>query len=520
MLRNKAIWLLLGIQLFISCSKTSEDVGFFDESILSISTFLEQNNEDFSRYWQVLQSTGLYHTLNAFNPLGDGYTLFLPTDEAFNRYIEKNEKYGTFEELINDTGHLYLLSRYHLVNRAFPTNEFPYGALPDSTATGDYLTIGIVTSGDSSLYTINNSAPVSIYDIETTNGYIQVIDEVLEPLSFNSYQWLANTDGYSILASAFEATGLKDTMDIFRLSNSGQRIKNAYTVFAEHDSIYHRSGISSFEDLVDRVHTPGDALNDPEGGLYQFAAYHMLEGSYFLDAFEGTSNYNSYAVYPVLIQAGLEIRLNAGVDSFRLEISGNDTTLINYIGVYFTESNINTKNGPIHLISEVMELYQPARSTRTFQFLEDPKILESSKTTGTYEFVDPDLFELIWWGGTERLIYIKGSGSDNSAHSRDYIELEEKFDFSYIMPKIMPGRYQVQIRADAFGQENATIQVRVDGKRMGGNINLTSGGNGNNPFNIFNIGIIEFASYDEHLLEVSSLIPGIMRLDYVRFVPE
>ena len=519
-IKTVSILLISGIFLLTSCKKTMNETGFFDENVLSLATFIEKNQEEYSRFWELVQATGLYHTLNAYNPHGDGFTLFLPTDEAFDRYIQENDNYSSFEDLIQDSDFTSLLCRYHLVNRSFISNEFPYGALPDSTATGDYLTIGIEVQGDSSLYTVNNSAPVIVIDIEATNGYIQVIDEVLEPISFNSYEWLNNTDGYSILSSAFDLSGLKDTMDIYKISSTGQLIKNGYTVFAEHDSIFQRNGIFSIEDLIDRVHTPGYELNDPEGGLYQFAAYHMLEGRYFLDAFQGASNYNSYAVYPVAINAGLEIRINAGVDSFRFEISGADTTLINYIGVYFQESNVNTKNGPVHFITEMMELYQPGRSQRTFQFLEDPKILEASRNVGSYEFVDHDLLELIRWEGPESLIYVKGSSSDNNAYSRDYIDLTGSFDFEYDMPKIMPGRYTVEIRTDAYGNENATIQVRIDGKRMGGNINLTSGGSSANPFSNFTLGIIEFTRYEGHLLEVNSLIPGVMLLDMIRFTPE
>ena len=518
----KALSILLaaGAVFIVSCKKSTLETGFFDEDVLSIATFLENHQDEYSRYWQVMQASGLYHTLNAYNPHGDGFTLFLPTDDAFERYIQQDDRYDKFEDLINDSEFLWLLSRYHLVNRSFLTTEFPYGALSDSTATGDFLTIGIEVLEDSSRYTINNSAPVIIYDIETTNGYIQVIDEVLEPILYNSYEWLANTEGYSILSTAFEITGIKDTMDIFRLSPSGQRVKNGYTVFAEHDSIYQRNGIFTFDDLVDQVHTPGYELDDPDGGLYQFAAYHLLEGRYFLDAFEGNSNYNSYAVYPVAISAGIDIRLNPGVDSFRLEISGSDTLLINYIGVFYQESNVNTKNGPVHFITEIMELFQPFRSTRTFQFREDPVIDESYKNVGDYEFVDHDQLELIRWDGPERLLYVKGSSSDNRAWNNDYIELDGNFDFEYDMPKIMPGRYLVEIRTDAYGGDNATIQVWIDGKRMGGNINLVSGGNNNNPYNLFGLGIIEFTSYEGHLLKVSSLIPGIMRLDGIRFTPE
>jgi uncharacterized surface protein with fasciclin (FAS1) repeats len=519
-IRTVFVILLTGSLMFSSCKKDTIVTGFFDENVLSIATFLENNKEEYSKYWDIIQTTGLYHTLNAYNPNGDGFTLFLPTDDAFDRYIQQNDKYESFEALLEDVEFLWLLSRYHLVNRMFLSNEFPYGALPDSTSTGDYLTIGIEVKGDSSHYTVNNVAPLEELDIETTNGYVQIISEVLEPISYNSYEWLKYVEGYSILASALEYSGLKDTMNIYKTSSTGELIKNAYTVFAEHDSIYERNGIYTFDDLVDRVHTPGYELDDPDGGLYQFAAYHLLEGSYFLDAFEGSSNYNSYAVYPVSVSAGLDIRLNAGVDTFRYVITGADTTVINYVGVYYQESNVNTKNGPIHFVDQILELFQPRRSDAYFQFLEDPKILEASRNQGTYEFVDPDIFELISWDGTERLIYEKGTQANNRARSGDYIELEGKSTFAYNMPKIMPGRYQVRIRAHANDNQNATIQVRIDGKRIGGNVNLTSGGNSANPFSEFTLGIIEFTSYEGHLLETSALIPGSMKLDYVRFIPE
>lgn len=518
--RYISFFLLAGILIVTSCKKESLETGFFDESVLSISTYLEQNKENYSKFWQILESTDLYHTLNAYNPLGEGYTLFLPSDEAFDRYIQQNDKYSSFEELLADADFSRLLGRYHLVNRSMLTNEFPYGALPDSTATGDYLTIGIEVQGDSSKYKVNNKAPIIILDIETSNGYIHVIDEVLEPISFNSYEWLYNMEGYSILAQALEYTGLKDTMGIYRYNSAGQLIKNGYTVFAEHDSIFNRNGIFTFDDLVDKYHTPEYELDDPDGGLYQFAAYHLLEGRYFLDAFQGSSNYNTYAVYPVAVNAGIDIRLNPGVDSFRVDIAGTDTSLVNYIEVYYQESNVNTKNGPIHFITQVMELFQPRRSERVFQFLEDPLILESSRNEGTYEFVDPNLFELLWWTGPEELVYVKGSEGSNNAHNLDYIQLDRNFRFSYIMPKIMPGKYSVDIKAEAFSSNNATIQIWIDGKRMGGNLNLTSGGTNNNPYAFFTIGIIEFSIYEEHLLEIKSLIPGVMNLDIVRFIPE
>ena len=522
--RNISLLLVAGFFLFTSssCKKVPlADVGFFDENILSISTFLEKNKEEYSKYWQILQTTDLYPTLNAYNPLGDGYTLFLPTDAAFDRYLEQNkDKYSNFDSLLADQAFVRLLGRYCIVNQSLRTTDFPYGALQDTTATGDFLTVGIEIQGDSSYYKINNSAPLVIYDIETTNGYIQVIDEVLEPISFSSYDWLVYMQDYSILAQAFEYSGLKDTMGIFRYNTEGKLIKNGYTILAEHDSIFNRNGIFTFEDLVAKYHTPGYALDDPEGGLYQFAAYHLLEGRYFLDAFTGNSNYNSFALYPVSINAGIDIKINIGVDSFGMVIEGADTSIINYIGIFYEQSNVNTKNGPIHFINQIMEYFEPARSNSTYQFLEDPLIVESAKIEGTYEFVDPNLFEFIWWTGPEKLTYVKGSAGSNKAWNLDFIELRETFKFSYITPKIMPGKYIVNLRADAFNSNNATIRIWIDGKKMGGNLSLTSGGTSSDPYKAFTIGTVEFTSYKEHILEINSLIPGTMKIDYLQFIAQ
>ncbi|MCK4751682.1 MAG: fasciclin domain-containing protein, partial [Bacteroidales bacterium] len=440
--------------------------------------------------------------LNAYNPSGNGFTLFLPSDDAFISYIQENDKYNTFEDLLNDRSFSGLLGRYHIVNKSIRTTEIPYGALSDSTATGDYLTISIEISEDTALYKVNNTATLIAHNIEVSNGHIHVLDNVLEPITYNSYEWLENREGYSILSGVLNLTGLKDTMGIYTTSASGQPVRNSYTVLAEHDSIFRNAGINNLDDLVNKYATPGLEPNDPENMLYHFAAYHLLEKSYFLDAFI-TRNYNTYAFSPVSINAeGLDIRINTGVDTFGLEIIGTDTTWIDYIGFNYLESNINTKNGPIHVINQVMELFQPRRTERFFQFLEDPVIWEKSQIDGTHEFVDPDQFEVIWWEGPESIKYVKSSSSpEGQPVSGDFLEIEGNFTIQYTMPKIMTGIYKVQLRIEARNSENATIQVSLDGTRIGSNFSLISGGTYNYPYYDFEIGTVELTEYSKHTIE-------------------
>ncbi len=519
MIRN-LIFLIIAVPVIFSCDKSSERV-FFADDLVAIADFIIENKETYSKFYDIMITGDLKDPLNAYNPFGNGFTLFLPTDEAFDRYIKNSEKYNSFNDLLNDVDFVRELGRYHLVQIELRSNEFPYGALPDTTSSGDLLTIGFSSSLDTTIYKVNNVAPIIEINLEMLNGYIHVISEVLEPVSFTGLQWLQQQDEYSILSGALEITGLNDTLGLYRKTGNNQLVKNEYTIFAEHDSIYHRNGINSLDDLIEKYHTPGTLYTEPENGLYQFAAYHILEGSHFLVDFDGSSNYNTLANYPVSIQSGLEVQINTGVDTFRLVYSDTDTTAITHISIYYQQSNVLTKNGAIHFLTDVMELYTLIpRSERTFQFLEEPIINSDSKQANTYEYVDVNEFEFITWSGPEAITYTKSSSSSERAWSNDYLEIEGNFVIEYTMPKILPGKYQLQVATNALSLLNATIVVSLDGKRMGGNFDLTKGGTGNNPYFSFKIGIVEFVKYSGHTIKVESLLPGRMIWDGVLFVPE
>jgi len=512
--------LISGLTFMLSCEKNVDRTGFFTPDMYSISTYLEHNRDAYSMFYEMIEQSNLYYTLNAYNPDGVGYTLFLPSNPALERYIEESDSYASFQDLLEDREFVNLLSRYHLLNRSVRSSDFPYGALPDSTASGDYLTITIDVSDDTTLYMVNNSAPISGLDIETNNGYIHILDEVLDPITQTSYQWLKEQDGFTILSQLFEITGLKDTMGLYRSNEAGMLMKNSYTVLAEPDSVFQRSGIRNIDDLVEKYASPGLDYTDPDNLLYQLAAYHLLEGSYFLDAFEGSSNYNSYAVYPVNISAGLEIKVNPGVDTFGYAISGIDTTLIDFISIFYQQSNENTKNGPIHFISQVMDLYKPLRSERTFQFMEEPLLKAASLTNGVTEFLNPELFDIIYWEGTDRILYTRSSVNGEFPLGGDYLTIEGKFSIRYEMPKILPGLYRVELGVEGNYGQNATIRVYMDGKRMGSNFDLTQGGTGNKPFVSLPVGSVDFGVYEEHEILITTLIPGALRWDFVRFIPE
>ena len=294
---------------------------------------------------RLLDEVGLLSTLGAYNPYGEGYTLFLPTDEAIDHFIQQNQDYGNFEELLLDTGFIGTLTRYHIVNGNVHTDEFPYGALTDRTLTGDRLTIGFYTDGENPLYKINDAAPIIKPNLEMTNGYIHVISEVLQKKDISGYDWLQQQDDYSILAQAMELSEIQERLWM-----------DEYTIFAEHDSIYHRNGIMNIEDLINRIAFPGIPDSNPADSLYQFTAYHILYGDYYLNDLDlGSNEYWTLDYETLVIDVGQEIRINPGVDTFEIVISeSGDTTVIDHIRLVLEECNNMTNTGPVHSISDLL----------------------------------------------------------------------------------------------------------------------------------------------------------------------
>ena len=58
---------------------------------------------------------------------------------------------------------------------------------------------------------------------------------------------------------------------------------------------------------------------------------------------------------------------------------------------------------------------------------------------------------------------------------RDYMVLEGDFTVSFEIPKIVQGNYTVHLQADFINALNAVVEVFIDGKPVGGSVDLTRG---------------------------------------------
>jgi len=511
-----AIFLVGGL---FSCSKPEITANFEDQDKLSIYDYLVVNSDKYSSFLRIMDAGKISLTLSAYNPNGTGYTLFLPDNETIDKFILESERFSTLDELASDTAYVRIFSRYHIVDMSISTNDFPFGALPEYTLTGDLLTVSFVNEQDTSYYKINNQSPVVLQNVELSNGYVHVINTALTPVIYTTYGWIEQHAGFSILKDAIDITGLKESFNI----NVKDNIEgvSSFTFLAEADSIFNKRNINSVTDLANLISPGNTDYTNTTNPLNNFVRYHQITDTRFLDNFvDVTTNYSTYSEIPLNINGnGLDIAINKGKQNFDTIVTGIDTTIVDFVGFYYDNSNILSQSGVIHFIDQILYQQKPSRATQTFEFWEEPLFNEFRLTPGTYIVEDSSSLNWVKYSG-ENLFFVESDDEESPAWGGDYVMIDGDFTISYTLPKIVQGAYDVILSADAFNTANALIEISIDGKVMGGLVDLTSGGSSSDSFPEIELGTIDFIKYEQHTIEVKSIIPGKFYWDYIRFEPK
>jgi uncharacterized surface protein with fasciclin (FAS1) repeats len=520
-MKHRAIIFLNSLILtgLFSCSEPpAPNPGFEDQEQMTIYDYVALNDSSYSLFMSIMEKGGIAKTLSAYNPDGIGYTLFLPDNNAVNEFIENSDRFSSFEDLLNDDAYVSALARYHVVNLGIDANDFPFGALPEYTLSEDYLTVNFVIEPDTSYYLINNQAPVTKTNIELSNGFIHLIKRMLIPVTSTSYQWLGEHPGYSIFKALIDTTGLADDININ--TKDPDNLSRPITLLIEHDSVYEKENITSLEDLIILISPDRNDYTNVSNPLFNFAAYHILSESMFLADFVGrATNYTTYSEIPLHINGEfLDIAINKGKDTFDITVIGTDTVYNDYVGFYYDASNVLTQSGAVHFINRVLMQQTPSRAIQTYEFWDEPLLNEYRLEPGEYLIEDTSWLNVVKWSGVE-LFFIETGDNQSSAWGGDYLFMDGDFNISYTIPKIIQGKYTAFLGAEAFNQENALVEILIDGKSIGVLIDLATGGSAAWPFARIELGTINFLKYEQHTIEIKSLIPGRFCWDYIRFEP-
>ena len=297
-----------------SCVDNDDDIPetMYTSQKMTAGAFLEANSDRFSEFITLLKRTPYFSLMTTYGR----YTLFAPTNEAMSEYVETSG-YGTvanIPETICDS-----LVRTHIIRKgAVFTSDIPEGNV-GLNMLDQYITWASdsdVTNNNKLVYYVNKNSRMSEFNDSVTNGVVHVVDRVLSSSSNFLPEKMEEDSTISLFCEALRLTHLDDSLHQYmdehysigidsvtigtqeRCLNNGNPYMTClwvgtryfkYTAFVEPDSVYHRYGIKTIDDLTRYAKQVYDETYPEDAGLYdndptnrknplnRFVSYHLLD---------------------------------------------------------------------------------------------------------------------------------------------------------------------------------------------------------------------------------------------------
>jgi transforming growth factor-beta-induced protein len=157
----------------IEADATSTTEAMMEETVLDIAGA----NEDFSTLAAAVEAAGLQDALS--DPEAT-LTVFAPTNEAFEAALASLGL--TAEELLADTETLTAILTYHVLGDVVTSSDIVAAGTEEIAVemlSGEELVVAV--GDDGTVGFVDQTATVTMADIEASNGVIHVIDAVLLP---------------------------------------------------------------------------------------------------------------------------------------------------------------------------------------------------------------------------------------------------------------------------------------------------------------------------------------------------
>ena len=201
------------------------------------------------------------------------YTCFIPTNEGVTQHLSgKSISDLSVEECID-------IVKYHIVPDTIRTTDFVDGRLKTSNMRNMYLTTRTQMVGSEFKINVNRQANILQSNIMTGNGYIHKIDNVLSPSKRTLGEQIMDegmTTHYSIFQNIMKESGWADTLT----RNKG--VGQWYTVFLQDNTSFFDMNIFNINDLLERMKEARPDIEDTDSLLWTYAAYHCVDGLYYV----------------------------------------------------------------------------------------------------------------------------------------------------------------------------------------------------------------------------------------------
>ncbi len=319
--------LVVAVLLLSSCGSDTQDAAppeeeeAASEEVVGDIIDVAVSAGQFPTLVAAVQAAGLVETLKGEGP----FTVFAPTEEAFANALSALGL--TAEQLLADTDTLTAVLTYHVIPGTVMSSDL-IGASDLNVATVNGAEV--VVNEDMGTVSIN-SATVVTADIETSNGVIHVINEVLLPAAPPEEEEAASEEvvgdiidvavsagQFPTLVAAVQAAGLVETL----------KGEGPFTVFAPTEE--------AFANALSALGLTAEQLLADTDTLTAVLTYHVIPGTVMSSDLIGASDLNVATVN------GAEVVVNEDMGT----VSINSATVVT--------ADIETSNGVIHVINEVL----------------------------------------------------------------------------------------------------------------------------------------------------------------------
>lgn len=251
---NKRIFLLLPLIALLFVTSCKEDEDPQPEALNIAETAIA--NSDLSLLVEALQATNLVAALEGTGP----YTVFAPTNDAFQDLLDSNPAWNSISDIPTDVLTSVLL--FHVVPGKIASTDLSdtYVTTLSEGPNDEGLSLQVAVTGGVKFN--GNALPVTV-DVEASNGIIHVIDRVMMPPSLVTFA--LNNSNFSTLVAAL--TDSRHTTNyVTVLSGTGP-----FTVFAPTND--------AFQDLLDSNPAWNTLADVPIATLEAVLNYHVVNGA-------------------------------------------------------------------------------------------------------------------------------------------------------------------------------------------------------------------------------------------------
>ena len=230
--------------LFTNCERTIFEDTIPDIAVPNTLDFIRQTpgiKDDLSTLSTLLTEFGLDGQLSGNGP----FTLFAPTNEAFEFLVADNPDWNSLADIPRET--LKGLLDYHFINNKNLILRDTFIGFVNTSKNTDFDAFASLLVKTEGSIRINGERNVALQDVRTTNGIIQLIDEVmLLPTVFD----LVKADP--------RLTTLTELLERDDFSTNFMEVLNGdgpFTVFAPSDSAFTNYLLAESIPSVDAIPT-------------------------------------------------------------------------------------------------------------------------------------------------------------------------------------------------------------------------------------------------------------------------